>query len=431
MPSQRALAATAVQLTDQYEVIVDTIKAKGSPVYTHVSKSAPPDHPPPQLIPGQWVIRYGQLQESTGIPGLALLLKKMKTAAVAGQVIDFTPVIVEDPEEMITLLPHQPTLETFKATAKSTTTTGTSEDGNTATITTHITGTDHTISNANSTQLLLTSLLSCDQEQATLIAKEELGVELWGEVQAQAVLETAAEDSEAGDNNNNTTTTTSGDGGGTQSVFPRPHVPYRKVTITAVVQTSASQAVIDDIVNKVSIRCPIRTLLTGAGTEIVTQWSKAAPLIQEYSLTAQGEGMGPVCHARADSYTLVADEAAEDGGSDQGPNPVQHLMSSLLAAGHALARRIALQELGIESWGPVKSTGRVTVNLDGVLGQGDLTQPLSPSAFTSAGVDSVVLTSASDEEVKRVQAMVSTRCPIRQLFAGAGCGVVDVWSKAV
>jgi len=130
-------------------------------------------------------------------------------------------------------------------------------------------------------------------------------------------------------------------------------------------------------------------------------------------------------HARSDVFTrdleVVIDEPTERGGTNLGFSPTETVMAALIGCTNVISRRIA-HGMGVEF-------EDVTIDMDadfdrrGVLLQDEVETP-----FPEVRMTINVTTSATDEEMARIQADLAKFCPLAKMFRGSGTKLVETWN---
>lgn len=119
-------------------------------------------------------------------------------------------------------------------------------------------------------------------------------------------------------------------------------------------------------------------------------------------------------------HSLIVDEPKRLGGSDEGPSPTGYLVASLAGCTAVIVERVAKDmKLEIESM-RVKST--IVYSPRGIAGQEGY-----PSHPTEAASEVWLRIDADAEQVEALKADYFRRCPIYNLFKGAGCKMEDTW----
>jgi putative redox protein len=120
---------------------------------------------------------------------------------------------------------------------------------------------------------------------------------------------------------------------------------------------------------------------------------------------------GLQCRAVMREHSMVIDEPAGLGGDDAGPNPVEALLSAL-AACRIITYRFHAARLGIPLDG-VEVLMEGDLDLRGFLAEEDSLRP----GFQEIRGQVKLTTSASPEQVEKLEAAVNRYCPVRDNLA--------------
>ncbi len=119
---------------------------------------------------------------------------------------------------------------------------------------------------------------------------------------------------------------------------------------------------------------------------------------------ADVSGVKVNCEARG--KTFVLDEPAQLGGTDEGMNPLEALLSSLGACKCVVTKMVAgkmgipLESVSVECTGLLDPTGFTGANPDAKIGLSEI-----DSVFT-------IKSSASKEEIEKLVEFVDVHCPV-------------------
>lgn len=126
-------------------------------------------------------------------------------------------------------------------------------------------------------------------------------------------------------------------------------------------------------------------------------------------------------NVKAGKHEIIVDEATQMGGNDEGANPLQYLLTSLVGCTNVVAHMAAkemefdLQELSIKVSGEFDPRGFM----------GD---PNVRSHFETATLDVEVKTSESEERLNELKEKVAARCPVYSTFVAADIEMTDTWT---
>ncbi|MCX7819052.1 MAG: OsmC family protein [Kiritimatiellae bacterium] len=132
----------------------------------------------------------------------------------------------------------------------------------------------------------------------------------------------------------------------------------------------------------------------------------------ELTFAVQGASESPTrTRVRARQFELLVDEPAELGGSDRGPNPVEHVLAGLAGCLNVVAHVVA-KEMGIH----IRSLG---ISVSGVLDPARfLGEPTEARAgFREIRVKLGVVSDASAAALDRWLEAVRRRCPVSDNLA--------------
>lgn len=124
----------------------------------------------------------------------------------------------------------------------------------------------------------------------------------------------------------------------------------------------------------------------------------------------------------AGRHTFVADEPAEREGEDDGPTPLQLVLSGLCACEAVTMRRMAdkmrmqVDGFDIDAVGVIDTRGRK--------GTADV-----PAHFLDVRVHVRIRTPEGDERVARLRDVVERHCPVATLMQSAPLHFESVWER--
>lgn len=147
--------------------------------------------------------------------------------------------------------------------------------------------------------------------------------------------------------------------------------------------------------------------------------------IETFQATAQGRGWPTKVSIVGTSWTFQVDEPKEDGGSNSGPNPMQHFVAALASCQNEQAQVVA-EELSIAIEG-IDITVDVDLNLAGFMG---VAQD-SDGCYREARLTAVVHGAVTESQVRELGDRVDRRCPVLSLLRSSGCAITSSWSAAV
>lgn len=119
---------------------------------------------------------------------------------------------------------------------------------------------------------------------------------------------------------------------------------------------------------------------------------------------------------------FMIDEPADLGGTDEGPNPVELMLSGLSSCTSVMISLIAREQgFGYEA---AEFINNGQIDLQGMSG----VEGVSPH-FQSVQFDVLVTTDESDERLQQLKEAVEKRCPVMNLFLDAKVPVTTQWIK--
>lgn len=145
--------------------------------------------------------------------------------------------------------------------------------------------------------------------------------------------------------------------------------------------------------------------------------------MQKMKMRVTGENQGIKSIVKAGKHEIIIDEATQMGGNNEGPNPLQYMLSALVGCGNVVAHLVAkemkfdLQGLTFEASGEFDPRGFM----------GD---PNVRTYFETVTVNVKVKTSESEERIKELQEKVEARCPVYGTFKAADIEMKGSWVKA-
>ncbi len=130
-------------------------------------------------------------------------------------------------------------------------------------------------------------------------------------------------------------------------------------------------------------------------------------------------------HSRTDvavrDRTVVIDEPAERGGTNQGLTPTETMMASLIGCTNVITHKVAARNnVAIKSMNV-----RLEAQFDrrGVMLQEEIDVP-----FPSATLYIDLETDADAAAVERVKRELAMFCPVSKVFRAAGIALLEVWN---
>ena len=147
---------------------------------------------------------------------------------------------------------------------------------------------------------------------------------------------------------------------------------------------------------------------------------------QKTNMTIKLSGRG-ASHSRADvavdGQSVIIDEPAARGGTDQGPSPTATAYAALIGCTNVIGNKCA-SALGVDI-GHLSFEMEVDFDRRGVLLQEEVDVP-----FTAIRLHVTSDGSANDADLQKVAAETDKFCPISKLYEKAGTDLTVTWSKA-
>ncbi len=120
--------------------------------------------------------------------------------------------------------------------------------------------------------------------------------------------------------------------------------------------------------------------------------------------------------------SFIVDEPANLGGTDEGPNPVELVLSGLSSCTSVMISLIAKEQGFAYEGAEFSSSG--DIDLQGMSG----VEGVSPH-FQSVNFDVQVTTNESEERLQQLREAVERRCPVMNLFLDANVPVNMSWVR--
>lgn len=138
-------------------------------------------------------------------------------------------------------------------------------------------------------------------------------------------------------------------------------------------------------------------------------------------VSGHSEGMKSI--VKAGKHEVIVDEAEQMGGTNEGANPLQYMLSALVGCGNAVAHMVA-KEMEFDLQGVTfKASGEFDPR--GFMGEPDVR-----TYFETVTVDVEVETTESEERIQQLKDTVESRCPVYGTFFAADIEMKGAWTKA-
>ena len=146
------------------------------------------------------------------------------------------------------------------------------------------------------------------------------------------------------------------------------------------------------------------------------------PLIRKKSASARNDaGMKTVIDC-GEFGRFVTDDPASQGGTGEGPSPLQVVLGALCGCEAVTFRRTAT-ELGFAYTG-IEFEGAFTIDIRGRMGVAGVRPH-----FQTVRVQATVGTDESEDRLRHVVEETERRCPVYNLLSDAGVNLEMVWIR--
>lgn len=132
---------------------------------------------------------------------------------------------------------------------------------------------------------------------------------------------------------------------------------------------------------------------------------------------------GAKVEAKAKKHTIIIDEPEQQGGTDEGANPLETLLAALAGCENAVANMVA-SEMDFDLQG-IEFEIRGELDPRGMMGTEGVRRH-----FQTVTVNAQIKTSESDERIQELKAKTDDRCPVFQTLYNADVDMVTNWTKA-
>ncbi|KGX85772.1 OsmC family protein [Pontibacillus litoralis] len=140
-------------------------------------------------------------------------------------------------------------------------------------------------------------------------------------------------------------------------------------------------------------------------------------------LQLKAKANGAHVEAKARKHTLIIDEGKQQGGTDQGANPLETLLAALSGCESAVSNMVA-KEMNFDLQG-IEFDIQGELDPRGFMGQEGIRRH-----FEKVTLRAVVETSESEARIQELKAIVDDRCPVYQTLVAAGVEMDTEWVKA-
>jgi putative redox protein len=206
------------------------------------------------------------------------------------------------------------------------------------------------------------------------------------------------------------------------------------------VELSAEQ--VENLRKVVEATCPMHRLFESAGISYTNVWAPAGKLfpvnempedpretVERMGVTVMANGFhSEVTVNDSENHEVTLAEPVEDGGSGEGPNPMEALITALAVCEFEQSLVIAM-DMDIDNWA-VEARASFVVNLDGYMNKPGKQNMSARQVFKSVTNNAKVTTDADQDTINKVLEQQRARCPVTRLFVDAGVEVQGSWTKA-
>lgn len=124
--------------------------------------------------------------------------------------------------------------------------------------------------------------------------------------------------------------------------------------------------------------------------------------------------------ARARKHELLIDEPPARHGYDEGPTPLETMLSSYLACTNVITNIVA-EEMGVSIDGMMFSLA-ADFDTRGVFAKAEVEIP-----FPAIALEVELRTDASKEQIEALREAVAKRCPVSVILRAAGTQIEESW----
>jgi len=157
-------------------------------------------------------------------------------------------------------------------------------------------------------------------------------------------------------------------------------------------------------------------------TKVVSAEKLDQPILRRRTLTARNEAGMKTAIDCGEHGRFVTDEPASQGGTGEGPTPLQAVLGALCGCESITFRRSA-DELGFQ-YSAIDFEAAFTIDIRGRMGVAGVRPH-----FQTVQVQATVSTGESEEALRRVVELTERRCPVYNLLADANVKVEMTWIR--
>lgn|SRR5699024_8818072 len=145
-------------------------------------------------------------------------------------------------------------------------------------------------------------------------------------------------------------------------------------------------------------------------------------MMAKMKMKAFGKSDGMKTAVKTGKHEIIVDEAPQMGGNNEGPNPLQYMLTALAGCSnvvaHAAAKEMEFDLQGLE------------IQVEGEFDpRGFMGDPNVRTYFDTVTIDVEVQTTESEERLKELQKQVEARCPVFGTFFAADIEMKGSWVK--
>jgi uncharacterized OsmC-like protein len=157
-------------------------------------------------------------------------------------------------------------------------------------------------------------------------------------------------------------------------------------------------------------------------TEVIPAETLDQPILRRRTLTARNQGGMKTAIDCGEHGRFVTDEPVSQGGTGEGPTPLQAVLGALCGCESVTFRRSA-QELGFQ-YSAIDYEAAFTIDIRGRMGVAGVRPH-----FQTVRVQATVSTDESEEALRKVVELTERRCPVHNLLADAQVNVEMTWIR--
>ena len=157
-------------------------------------------------------------------------------------------------------------------------------------------------------------------------------------------------------------------------------------------------------------------------TEVTSAEELDQPILRRRTLTARNEGGMKTAIDCGEYGRFVTDEPVSQGGTGEGPTPLQAVLGALCGCESVTFRRSA-QDLGFQ-YSAIDYEAAFTIDIRGRMGVAGVRPH-----FQTVRVQATVCTDEAEEALRKVVDLTERRCPVYNLLRDAQVNVEMTWIR--